>query len=111
MYGIIFLFICLLINALVKEDVVKEKPESRPFIYKVNGRQCNLSLEQYYLQLLDLTNCKSIDTQTVSSAYYDKLGKIADRRFEGETIYVELIALKAAKEYLIDACNYLAYRN
>ena len=111
MYGVIIFLIIFILKYLLKEDEIAEKPIRKKYMYETNCKNDHVSLEQYYLQILGLSNCKSINPKLVDKAYYDKLGAIADRRLEGETIVVDIAELRAAKAYLIDTCNYLGGKN
>lgn len=111
MYGLLVVLIIKLAIAFYKEMMYCEKPGMRRLIYEINGRQSNISMQHYYLELLGLSNCKEIDQQVVSKAFYDKLRKVADSRLSGEKIFFELEDLRAAKAYLYDACNYMCPQN
>ena len=111
MYAVLFLVITHILYQLLKEDDKVVQPTGKKCLYETKGKNDHVSLEQYYLQILGLSNCKSINPKLVDRAYYDKLGAIAARRLEGETIVVDIAELRAAKAYLIDTCNYLGGKN
>ena len=111
MSGIIFFIICLLIKAYLEAFFTKEETASKPLIYEVNGKQTPIPMERYYIELLGLSLFKSITIEIIAEAYYHKLSEVADRRLSGETIYFDIAELKAAKAYLVDACEYLGSKN
>lgn len=111
MQGIFFLIIIKLAISLYKEWMSGNKSGMRQINYEINGKQSDISMRYYYSQLLGLSDCKMIDPQVVTKAYYDKLSQIADRRKSGEKIIFDLKVLQAANEYLKDTCNYMGAKN
>ena len=111
MYGLLFIIIIKLLIAFYKEMMSDDPPVIKQIIYEINGKPSDISVHHYYLQLLGLSNCKRIDHEVVSNAYYEKLSEVADRRLSGENFFFELEDFQAAKAYLNDTCNYMGAMN
>jgi hypothetical protein len=95
---------CILLLRLL---IVALEPEIKTtYTYKIEGKEYFVTMEDYYLYILGLSEVKVLNPGIISKAYYAKLNTTASRRLSGETVYLNLKDLKAAKEYLIDTCNY-----
>ena len=107
----------ILINFLVLLSFIiyqlLKKDENAPIqhTYWSNGNESSLSLDEYYIQILGLTEHNILSAEIITNAYYSILAKTASRRRSGEKVYINLRDLRAARNYLIDSCHYLGADN
>lgn len=101
----------LLLSFIIYQLLKKDENAPIQHTYWSNGNESSLSLDEYYIKILGLTEHNILSAEIITKAYYSILDNAANRRITGEKIYINLRDLRAARNYLIDSCCYLGGEN
>ena len=105
-----FILYYLFIYKPKEPEAIKHIDRKRS-IYLVEGREIPVRFMEYYLGLLNLENEKNINLDLIREAYLIEKEKIVG--FTNPMIGIDqnLNELRAARKYMTDLCNYMAFPN